>query len=137
MDIGEELIAVKAELKHGAFKPWVTENCSFAYRCATDYMQVARAKSAERRTFDACSSIREVLAIGKTKAAPKPDIRAATLDDLREVERLRALTDNPAATEGALWTWQPITYVCSVPSRFNCNDTGCTCRGLNFIWPYW
>ncbi len=99
-EIGEELLAVKAELKHGEFIPWVEQNCAFAYRGAAEYMQVARTKNAERRTFDACSSIREVLAIGKTKAAPKPDTRAATLDDLRKVERLRALRDNPAATEG-------------------------------------
>ncbi|WP_170381495.1 hypothetical protein [Ruegeria atlantica] len=34
------------------------------------------------------------------KAAQKVETRAPTLDDLRKVERLRALRDNPAATEG-------------------------------------
>lgn len=100
-EIGDMLIAVKAELKHGEFKPWVAEHCTFSYDSAKDYMKVARAKSEHAPLFNACSSIREVLAIGKPKPAPKPDTRAATLDDLRKVERLRALRDDPSATEGA------------------------------------
>lgn len=88
-EIGEELTKVKASLKHGEFAPWVEENCTFAYRGAAEYMQVAKTKSADLRIFERCSSIREVLDY-KTKPAPKQEHRAATLDDLRKVERLRA-----------------------------------------------
>ncbi|NOD83757.1 hypothetical protein [Ruegeria sp. HKCCD6119] len=99
-EIGEELIAVKAELKHGEFKPRVAKNCTFSYSAAKDYMSVSKAKRQHAVLFNCAQSIREVLALGKPKPTPKPETRAATLDDLRKVERLRALRDNPAATEG-------------------------------------
>lgn len=97
---GEELIEVKAGLKHGQFIPWVEKHCAFSQQLARKYVQVARAKSLTRERFDVCTSIREVLAPGKTPKEPKRETRAATLNDLRKVERLRALRDGPAATEG-------------------------------------
>lgn len=99
-EIGEELIAMKETLSHGEFKPWVNENCSFSYAAAHQYMTVAKAKIDRAQLFKSCNSIREVLALGKPKPEPAQETRAATLDDLRKVERLRALRDNPAATEG-------------------------------------
>jgi hypothetical protein len=99
-EIGEELIAVKTELKHGEFTPWVEQNCSFTDRHARRYMKVAEAKRTRMSDFKIADSIAEVLALGKPKPAPKPDTRAATLNDLRKVERLRALRDDPSATEG-------------------------------------
>ncbi|SMR83293.1 hypothetical protein SAMN04488030_3209 [Aliiroseovarius halocynthiae] len=63
-------------------------------------MKVAEAKCHSRVAFDQCTSIREVLALGKPSRTPKPERRSATLDDLRKVERLRALRDDPSATEG-------------------------------------
>lgn len=95
-EIGEELIAVKAELKHGEFKPWVAENCTFGYAAAHQYCQSLRQKIDRAHLFDRCSSIREALAIGKTKPTPKPDTRAATLNDHRKFERLRALLASKA-----------------------------------------
>ncbi|WP_170381496.1 hypothetical protein [Ruegeria atlantica] len=98
-EIGEMLQAEKKKRKD--FKAWCQSDAlSFSYRTAADYMRVAREKVQSAALFDECESIADVLAIGKTKAAPKPDTRAATLNDLRKVERLRALRDNPAATEG-------------------------------------
>ncbi len=46
-----------------------------------------------------CDHIEEVIR-AKTNPTPKADTRAATFSDLRKVERLRALRDNPAATKG-------------------------------------
>ncbi len=62
-------------------------------------MQVAEIKKLSRERFDRANSIREALEL-KDKPAPKVERRAATLNDLRKVERLRALRDDPAATEG-------------------------------------
>ena len=93
-EIGEELIKVKQKLAHGEFKQWVPDNCAFSYDSTNDYMKLAKAKMEHAPLFNRCNSIREVLALGK---APKPteepqQKRSATLDDLRKVERLRALS---------------------------------------------
>lgn len=71
-EAGEKLIEAKKVLDHGEFKTWVEDNCSFSYRQAAKYMQVARAKSASRGTFDACTSIAEVLNMGSECEAAKP-----------------------------------------------------------------
>lgn len=99
-EIGEELIKVKQKLAHGEFMPWVEANCIFGQRTAEDYRKVARAKSQNSENFKRCTSIADVLALGKPKPEPKVERRAATLDDLRKVERLRALRDDPAVSEG-------------------------------------
>lgn len=98
--IGEMLIKVKQELAHGEFMPWVAENCDFSYHMARNYMIVAKAKVERAQLFEQCDSIRHVLALGKPKPEAQPERRSATLDDLRKVERLRALRDNPAASQG-------------------------------------
>lgn len=95
-DIGEMLTQKKTELKHGKFTPWVEQFCDFKEHTARDYMRVSKAKRERALDFEVCASIREVLALGKTKKAPVQETRAATLDDLRKVERLRALRDDPA-----------------------------------------
>lgn len=99
-DIGEMLIQKKAELKHGEFIPWVEQWCSFSDRRARQYVKVAQTKRNRCSDFDTCTSIADVLALGKTPKAPVQQTRSATLDDLRKVERLRALRDDPSATEG-------------------------------------
>lgn len=99
-DIGEMLIQKKAELKHGEFIPWVEQWCYFSERHARNYIKIADTKRKRVADFEACTSIREVLALGKTPKAPVQQTRSATLDDLRKVERLRALRDDPSATEG-------------------------------------
>ncbi|MCL6285995.1 DUF3102 domain-containing protein [Ruegeria sp. 2012CJ41-6] len=99
-EIGEELIKVKQKLAHGEFMPWVKAECAFSERSAQDYMKIAKAKTQRAADFNRCDSIREVLAMGKPKAEPQTQRRAATLDDLRKVERLRALRDDPGAAEG-------------------------------------
>lgn len=96
-EIGEELIAVKQNLAHGRFKSWVAANCSFSYAAANKYMKVARAKVDDHQYFATCNSMDEVLGI-KPKPELAPVHRAATLDDLRRVEHLRAKRDDPATT---------------------------------------
>lgn len=98
--IGEELIKVKASKPVGGFMKWVSDNCAFGRQTSQDYMAVAKAKYQHAGNFNRCTSIREVLALGKTRPAPKSKTRAATLNDLRKVDRLRALRDDPATTEG-------------------------------------
>ncbi|MCU9839674.1 DUF3102 domain-containing protein [Ruegeria sp. WL0004] len=102
-EIGEMLIEVKQGLAHGEFMPWVEVNCSFKDRAANNYMKIAKTKIAQPCEFARCESIADVLALGKPKPSAseetKPERRAATLDDLRKVERLRALRDDPACTE--------------------------------------
>ena len=95
--IGEELIEVKQKLAHGEFKPWVEANCSFSYKSAARYMQIAKIKSLTREPFARADSINEVLDY-KPKPEPTKVHRAATLDDLRKVEHLRAKRDDPATT---------------------------------------
>ena len=98
-EIGGELIRVKAELKHGEFMPWVKSESSFAYPTASEYMRIAKFKRMDIHTFRSANTIRELLVTKPPKPAPK-QIRPATLDDLRKVERLRALRDDPAASDG-------------------------------------
>ena len=99
-EIGEELIEVKQSLAHGEFEPWVKANCCLSLRRAQEYMKVARLKNADARAFASCETIQDALAPAKPKPTPKQELRAATLNDLRKVERLRALRDDPGASEG-------------------------------------
>ncbi|SHG75177.1 Protein of unknown function [Cognatiyoonia sediminum] len=100
-EIGEVLIKVKEELPHGEFTPWVRRDCSFTDRHARNYIRIAQVKRKRVSDFDRCTSIREVLSLGKPQPEePKRPTRAATLDDLRKVERLRSLRDDPSASEG-------------------------------------
>jgi hypothetical protein len=39
---GEQLLAAKAEVEHGAWQPWVEENFIGSYRTAAGYMRIAR-----------------------------------------------------------------------------------------------
>ena len=66
-EAGAKLIEAKSILKHGEFKPWIEENCSFSYRTAKNYMDVAQAKMQSVALFNAAKSINEVLNIGKEK----------------------------------------------------------------------
>ncbi|RED12887.1 DUF3102 domain-containing protein [Pontivivens insulae] len=98
-EIGEELIKVKQKLAHGEFKKWVGEgkdwgHCSFSYRTAAKYMQIANAKVHDRVHFETCFSMDEVI-----RAKPNKEKRTATLDDLRKVEKLRAKRDDPATND--------------------------------------
>lgn len=98
--LGDRLIAKKAELKHGEFIPWIKANCDFSHKRAKEYMQVARAKSTHGCHFDACTSIREVLALGKSASrGTSPAKVEPTDEDLKTMGRLKTLAER-GATEG-------------------------------------
>jgi len=96
--LGEDLIAKKADLKHGEFKPWIKSNLEFSYDSAKNYMNVAKAKRDRAPLFDACTSIREVLDLGKKPKAPKASLEP-TEDDLRIMGKLKAVAER-GVTEG-------------------------------------
>ncbi len=63
-------------------------------------MKVAKIKSVAADTFQLANSIEEITD-PTPKPEPKQEKRAATLDDLRKVERLRALRDDHEASTAA------------------------------------
>lgn len=99
-EIGEGLIEVKARLEHGEFIPWCETNLTFGKTQRQRYMLVAQIKKSGDGLFQAANSIEELTDKKKPKPTPKVERRAATLDDLRKVERLQALTDDAGAPVG-------------------------------------
>jgi len=99
--LGDILIAKKASLKHGEFKPWVEANCIFAYRGAAEYMQVAKTKSADLRTFEKCNSIREVLTLKATKGDKPSPTKKPNLDydDKRKIKKLLSVFNDPVTPQ--------------------------------------
>jgi len=101
-EVGEMLIEFKQSLPHGEFKKWVEDNCSFSYSTAKDYMNIAKAKRQRAALFDECTSIREVLELGKPEDScknyePKQPKPKMDKDDQRKVRKLQAVIDDPAA----------------------------------------
>jgi len=97
--IGEMLIAKKANLKHGEWKQWIEDNCEFNERTARKYMQIAKAKRHDHATFDACKSMDEVLELAKKPKEKKPTAEKKPKldkDDRRKINKLRKLVENPA-----------------------------------------
>ena len=83
-------------MKHGNFTKWVENNCDFNERMSRNYVVVAQAKRQRAADFNSCTSIRDVLALGKPKkkkpeAKPKLDN-----DDRRKINKLRKIVDDPA-----------------------------------------
>ena len=116
-EVGEMLLAEKKRCGHGGFGKWCEENLTFNHVTRANYVKVAKIKITARCKFEAASSIREVLDIkDKPQAEPEPapvERRAATLNDLRKVERLRALRDDPASTEGEIYPPPGKLHICS------------------------
>jgi hypothetical protein len=104
-ELGQMLIDKKEELKHGEFIPWVETNCDFSDRSAQDYMKIAKSKAQRAADFNACTSIREVLELGKPKQGPKASgttvERKPKLDkdDRRKIDKLRKVAEDPATPE--------------------------------------
>jgi hypothetical protein len=55
---GALLLTQKAELKHGAFKPWIEANGEFSYPSAKKYMQVSKSQKGNALSF---SGLRQAL----------------------------------------------------------------------------
>jgi len=104
-ELGQMLIDKKEELKHGEFIPWVEDNCEFGPDMARLYMRMAKAKRERVHDFNACTSIREVLELGKPKqeaqgsgttVEKKPKLDK---DDRRKIDKLRKVAEDPATPE--------------------------------------
>ncbi|KZD02285.1 MULTISPECIES: DUF3102 domain-containing protein [unclassified Thalassospira] len=83
---GEELLRVKKALKHGEFKPWIEENCSFSYSQAKRYMQIAKRIDVE--PFDPEASIESIL---HTKGKPKAHLQSFSQTDAEYAQKLHAM----------------------------------------------
>ncbi|WP_181838542.1 MULTISPECIES: DUF3102 domain-containing protein [Thalassospira] len=86
---GEELLRVKKTLKHGEFKPWIKENCSFSYRQAAKYMQIA--KSAPQGTFDMDAGINSFLDQVANSRKPKAHLQSFSQTDAEYAQKLHAM----------------------------------------------
>jgi len=101
-EIGDMLIEVKRSSPHGKFMQWVEAHCSFSYDTAKNYVKVAKAKRERATYFNKCTSIREVLELGKPEDSrknyePKQPKPKMDKDDQRKVRKLQAVIDDPAA----------------------------------------
>lgn len=70
---GQALIEAKAQVKHGEWQDWISENCSIADRTARSYMRLARELPKldyEKRQSVAVLPLRDAIA---ALANPKPD----------------------------------------------------------------
>jgi len=104
-ELGEMLLAKKEELKHGEFIPWIEANCEFSRMQANRYIRVHEAKCNSRVTFDACTSIREVLDLGKQeKAEQLTDHEKELIESLREDwEETERIKREGGETAKAIW----------------------------------
>jgi hypothetical protein len=69
---GELLLEAKRQVKHGAWLPWLAENCDIAERTAQAYMRLARTPL-EKRNAVADLPLRDALASLASPSAPAPD----------------------------------------------------------------
>ncbi|WP_105007067.1 DUF3102 domain-containing protein [Rhizobium leguminosarum] len=50
IDLGRKLLAIKAELPHGHFMPWVRDKSGLSYIKAQRYMRLAREAGQQERS---------------------------------------------------------------------------------------
>lgn len=98
--IGEMLIRKKKEAGHGNWIKWVETNCDFPERTAQVYIQVGKAKAQHSADFNQCTSIRQVLELGKPKKE-KPQGKKPKLDkdDRRKINKMRKILDDPTTPD--------------------------------------
>lgn len=98
--IGEMLTREKKKAGHGNWIKWVEDNCDFTRQHADNYIKVFQAKCKTRLTFDQCTSIRQVLELGKPKKE-KPQGKKPKLDkdDRRKINKMRRILDDPATPD--------------------------------------
>lgn len=97
IEIGRELIDIKARLQHGQFGPWVESECNFDIRTAQRFIALAKFASDDAKS-DRLSHLPVTLAYELSAKSTPPEVAAEVLDraskdesiDQREVEtRLR------------------------------------------------
>jgi hypothetical protein len=111
IEIGRELVRVKARLPHGDFVKWVEAQCEFKIRMAQDLMKLARdaAENPELAAIMTPSTLRIYLSNRSTSAVR--DLVSARVADGRRVSRieLRTAIARAQAIAGAQTTRTPAT----------------------------
>ncbi|WP_419248163.1 hypothetical protein [Seohaeicola saemankumensis] len=110
---------MKHKLAHGEYEPWCEENLTFTKKTRAIYIKVAEVKSNSWVTFQQANSIREMLDFKDTKPEPSTAHRAATLDDLRKVEHLRAKRDEPQSDLGGAYSATARAFCMASKAAFN------------------
>ena len=69
--IGLALIEQKKRLRHGKFKPWISDNCTFSYSTANRYMRAARWASEKSHACDFSRSDLSLRKVDRLLPSPK------------------------------------------------------------------
>jgi Protein of unknown function (DUF3102) len=85
VEIGRELLRVKASLPHGAFVTWVERACEFKIRTAQDLMKLARAAGTNAQLV--ALMVPSTLRVYLSKTTPA-DVRGTILGRLEKGERV-------------------------------------------------
>jgi len=85
VEIGRELLRVKASLPHGVFLKWVETACEFKIRTAQDLMKLAR--EAESNTKLVALMVPSTLRLLLSKSTP-PAVRSKILTRVEDGERI-------------------------------------------------
>lgn len=85
IEIGRELLRIKASLPHGAFVKWVEKECDFKIRTAQDLMKLAR--EGVSNAPPAALLVPSTLRLFVSKTTPEP-VRQLVLDKLERGERV-------------------------------------------------
>lgn len=85
IDIGRELLRVKASLPHGAFVKWVEKECEFKIRTAQDLMKLAR--EADANVEPMALLVPSTLRLFMSKTTPEP-VRRLVLEKLGKGEQV-------------------------------------------------
>jgi len=109
LEIGRELLRIKAALPHGAFAKWVEKECEFKIRMAQNYMTLARAGASSEEIALVPSTLRVYLSnstpptvrrlvkrrLADGEQVSRHDLRAAIV----EARKKRSNDANPAAPD--------------------------------------
>jgi len=110
IEIGRELLRVKASLPHGAFAKWVERECQFKIRTAQDLMKLAREvdPDAEVATLMVPSTLRVYLSKNTPPAARQlartrlQNGECVSRKDLNAFVSRRGVSDRTAATSSGV-----------------------------------
>ncbi len=85
IDIGRELLRIKAGLPHGAFVRWVERECDFKIRTAQDLMKLARERQSNAE--QAALLVPSTLRLFVSKTTPEP-VRELVREKLKRGEQV-------------------------------------------------
>lgn len=118
IDIGRELLRIKASLPHGAFVKWVQKECEFKIRTAQDLMKLARAADVDGQP--AALLMPSTLRLFMSKNTPE-SVRRLVLEKLEKGERVSrsALKSAIRQAKSADKMKQPLTQQRKADTAFN------------------